>query len=158
MRKLFTLALFTTAALADPDHHHHDDQPTSGYKKPPDQHYSGDSDSVDYDVERSYDTPAYYAKAVDSFDIDSIFIDENCYQQQIDIYSDQLVAIEALRRLIVEYNEKVDVAEEWLGINDTDENRNRRDDLDVKTKARINANDIEILEVDIGDVEACLWR
>ena len=56
-----------------------------------------DSDSGDTD---DIEAAQYFANAVDSFDIDSIFIDEECYKKQIDIYSDQLVAIEALRRLI----------------------------------------------------------
>ena len=55
--------------------------------------------------------PGHFGKAVDSFDLGSIFIDEECYQKQIDIYSDQLVAIEALRRIIVDYSERVDESE-----------------------------------------------
>ena len=71
----------------------------------------------------------HFGKAVDAFNLDSIFIDEECYQQQIDIYSDQLVAIEALRRTVVGYTERLDICEEELVLNGGDEINNRNDDL-----------------------------
>ena len=41
---------------------------------------------------------AIFEHGVNEFELDAIAIDEECYKRQIDIYSDQLVAIEALRR------------------------------------------------------------
>ena len=41
--------------------------------------------------------PEDYDYAVHSYDLDAPFTDQDCYQKQVDIYSDQIIAIEALR-------------------------------------------------------------
>ena len=110
--------------------------------------YSGGSSSAS----------THYGKAVDAFDLDSIFIDEECYQQQIDIYSDQLIAIEALRRTVVGYTERLDICEEELGLNESDEANNRNDDISNRDRVYDNKYDIEIIELDTSDVEACFDR
>jgi len=100
----------------------------------------------------------HFGKAVDAFNLDSIFIDEECYQQQIDIYSDQLVAIEALRRTVVGYTERLDICEEELVLNGGDEINNRNDDFSNRDRVYSNKYDIEIIELDTSDVEACFDR
>ena len=62
-----------------------------------------------------------YGAQVTAFDINSIFIDEDVYQKQIDIYSDQLVAIEAIRLELLHLQGKLDILEDTLGVvNDED--------------------------------------
>ena len=102
--------------------------------------YSSNSSSSE-----SSSTSTHFGKAVDAFDLDSIFIDEECYQQQIDIYSDQLVAIEALRRTVVGYTERLDICEEELVLNGGDEINNRNDDQTNRDRVSENTYNIEIL-------------
>ena len=41
--------------------------------------------------------PESYDYAVHDFDLNKPFTDQECYTKQVDIYSDQIIAIEALR-------------------------------------------------------------
>ena len=107
-----------------------------------------DDSDHDSDDHEDIEPPDYFGKAVSNFDIADIFIDEECYQKQIDIYSDQLVAVEALRRTIVSHMERVDEAEEKLGINNDLESNNRRDDNEIGDRCLEQRTSVEVLSID----------
>ena len=122
-----------------------------------DPHSDNDHDNFEL-LDDFTDAPTYFGKTVDSFDLDSIFIDANCYERQIDVYSDQLVAIEALRHLVLDHLARVDYVEVVLDINDANETTNRSVDVSNRDRTLYNKRDIEELQLDITDVEDCINR
>ena len=55
--------------------------------------------------------PESYDYAVHDFDLDAPFTDQDCYQKQVDIYSDQIIAIEAIRLEALELTQRITQAE-----------------------------------------------
>ena len=102
--------------------------------------------------------PENYDEAVQHFDLDTPFTDQECYQKQIDIYSDQILAIEALRLEILQLTKKINEAE-----NDFELNKQKI----AENKAKIGTNSsgtyanrakIDLLYADAWDVKECLER
>ncbi len=51
--------------------------------------------------------PESYDYAVHDFDLNQPFTDQECYQKQVDIYSDQIIAIEALRLEVMQLTQRI---------------------------------------------------
>jgi len=51
--------------------------------------------------------PEDYQYAVHEFNMESPFTDQDCYQKQVDIYSDQIIAIEALRLEVLQLTQRI---------------------------------------------------
>ena len=64
--------------------------------------------------------PSSFGHAVEAFDLEEPTIDSECYQAQVDIYSDQLVAIEATRVILQQLANRVEDAEADIGDNQAD--------------------------------------
>lgn len=102
--------------------------------------------------------PDAFHDAVNSFDLSQEFTNDDWYNNQVDIYSDQLVAIEAIRLLVERLQTRVERAEDDIEEND--------DEIEINTGAITsntwdtlqNTADIATLELDIADLEACLSR
>ena len=111
--------------------------------------------------EHGYDgpiVPESYEYAVHDFDLNKPFTDQECYQKQVDIYSDQIIAIEALRLEVMQLTQRITQAEHDYNFNATKiaENKakiaaNSRAALDYKAK-------IDVLEYDVVDLGECLDR
>ena len=102
--------------------------------------------------------PENYGHAVHDFDLNKPFTDQECYQKQVDIYSDQIIAIEALRLEVMQLTQRITQAEHDYNFNATKiaENKakiaaNSRAALDYKAK-------IDVLEYDVVDLGECLDR
>ena len=61
--------------------------------------------------------PESFGYAVNDWDINEPTIDDGCYEHQVDIFSDQLVAIEATRYMLTKLIRRVEYAEEEIGDN-----------------------------------------
>ena len=55
--------------------------------------------------------PSSFGYAVNDWDINEPTIDDGCYEHQVDIFSDQLVAIEAIRYSLTGLIKRVQYAE-----------------------------------------------
>ena len=55
--------------------------------------------------------PEDYSYAVKDFDLNKPFTDQDCYEKQVDIYSDQIIAIEALRLEVLQLTQRITQAE-----------------------------------------------
>ena len=55
--------------------------------------------------------PENYDYAVKDFSLEAPFTDQECYQKQVDIYSDQIIAIEALRLEVLQVTQRITQAE-----------------------------------------------
>ena len=102
--------------------------------------------------------PENYAYAVQDFNMESPFTDQECYQKQVDIYSDQIIAIEALRLEVLQLTQRITQAE-------YDYQNNAKKISENKSKIIANANEalknkgkIEVLYEDVNDVADCLSR
>ena len=102
--------------------------------------------------------PESFGYAVNDWDINELTITDECYEDQVDIFSDQLVAIEATRVILKKLIKRVQWAEEEIEDNAEEiaHNRDRIASNDWETRA--NEADIEELEQDIDDIEYCLHR
>ena len=58
--------------------------------------------------------PESFAYAVNDWDINEPTIDDGCYEHQVDIFSDQIVAIEATRVIITQQIRRLAWAEEEI--------------------------------------------
>ena len=58
--------------------------------------------------------PESFGYAVNDWDINEPTIDDECYAHQVDIYSDQIVAIEATRVILQKLIKRVEWAEEEI--------------------------------------------
>ena len=76
--------------------------------------------------------PQDYQHAVEDFKMDAPFTDQECYQKQVDIYSDQIIAIEALRLEVLQLTQRITQAE-W------DYEQNSQDIMANRKKIRDNA-------------------
>ena len=102
--------------------------------------------------------PESYGYAVNAWDIDTPTIDAECYAHQIDIYSDQIVAIEATRYILTKLIKRVEWAENEIEENAAEIADNRSEIRENDWETRANAADIRELEDDISDLEDCLER
>ena len=99
-----------------------------------------------------------FADAVNSFDITSEFTNNEWYANQVDIYSDQLVAIEAIRLLIERLQARCDRCEEEIKLNDAEIEINTGEIYANQWDSLQNDADITTIELDIADLEDCLAR
>lgn len=76
--------------------------------------------------------PEDYDFAVHDYDLHTPFTDQDCYQKQVDIYSDQIIAIEALRLEVLQLTQRITQAE-W------DYEQNSQDIMANRKKIRDNA-------------------
>jgi len=102
--------------------------------------------------------PESYGYAVNAWDIEKVTIDDECYAHQVDIYSDQIVAIEATRVILTKLIKRVEWAENEIEENAHEIADNRKEIRDNDWETRANAADIEELAADISDLEDCLER
>lgn len=56
--------------------------------------------------------PEYYAAAVHEFDLTQPTTDSDSYAKQVDIFSDEIIAIEALRLEVLQITQRVEQAED----------------------------------------------
>merc|ERR1712113_699206 len=96
-----------------------------------------------------------FGYAVNAWDIDAPTIDDECYEHQVDIYSDQIVAIEATRVILTKLIKRVEWAEEEIDDNAHEIADNRDEIAENDWEAHANAADIEELDRDIDDIEDC---
>jgi len=61
--------------------------------------------------------PEDYNYAVHDFNLNTPFTDQECYQKQVDIYSDQIIAIEALRLEVMQLTQRITQAEHDYDLN-----------------------------------------
>merc|ERR1719464_703386 len=102
--------------------------------------------------------PESYGYAVNAWNIEEPTIDDECYAHQVDIFSDQLVAIEATRVILTKLIRRVEWAEEEIEDNAAEIAENLEEIRANDWETRANAADIEELELDIDDIEDCLHR
>merc|ERR550539_562581 len=76
-----------------------------------------EQDHVHADENSGPIAPESYGYAVNAWDIDEPTIDAECYAHQVDIYSDQIVAIEATRVILSKLIKRVEWAEEEIDEN-----------------------------------------
>ena len=102
--------------------------------------------------------PEDYSYAVKDFDLNKPFTDQDCYEKQVDIYSDQIIAIEALRLEVLQLTQRITQAE-------YDYQQNTQKLLQNKDRITQNGNDallnkskIDVLYQDVDDVANCLSR
>ena len=88
----------------------------------------------------------------------SEFSNDAWYANQVDIYSDQIVAIEAIRLLLQRLTLRVNKAEEEIRENDGEIAENLANIHSNTWDTLENAADIATIELDIMDLEACLQR
>ena len=102
--------------------------------------------------------PDFFHTAVNNLDLNTEFSNDAWYANQVDIYSDQLVAIEAIRLLLVRLQERVERAEGEITENDGEIAENLANIHSNTWDTLQNAADISTIELDILDLEACLER
>lgn len=102
--------------------------------------------------------PEDYYSAVQNFDLSVPFTDQDCFKKQVDIYSDQIIAIEALRVEVMKLDYAITQAEndqraseQKILQNGDAIMSNYQESLDDKAK-------IEKLQLDAEDVKSCLNR
>merc|ERR1719273_1943003 len=83
--------------------------------------------------------PESYGYAVNDWDINEPTIDDGCYEHQVDIFSDQLVAIEATRYMLTKLIKRVEWAEEEIEDNASEIGDNRQEIEDNDRETRANA-------------------
>ena len=102
--------------------------------------------------------PESFGYAVNEWNINDPTIDDDCYAHQVDIYSDQIVAIEATRVILSKLIKRVEWAEEEIDENAQEIALNREEIRENDWETRANEADIEELRQDIDDLESCLYR
>ena len=100
--------------------------------------------------------PESFGYAVNDWDINEPTIDDGCYEPQVDIFSDQLVAIEATRYMLTKLIKRVEWAEEEIEDNASEIGDNRAEIEDNDRETRANAAEIREIELDLSDLEECL--
>lgn len=117
--------------------------------------------AVDADVEAGWNgpiVPESYEQAVHEYDLHSPITDQDCYQKQVDIYSDQIIAIEALRLEVLQLTQRVtqaehDYQENAAAIDANLEKIHQNAEGTLRNKAKI-----DVLFKDVHDVADCLHR
>jgi hypothetical protein len=123
--------------------------------------------SVDADVDIASEAAQGYAGpivpedfyyAVHDFDLAAPFTDQEQYQKQVDIYSDQIIAIEALRLEVLQLTRRITLAEHDY-VNNADEIAANKSRIFTNNDDAIrNQAEIDVLFLDVNDVAQCLHR
>lgn len=102
--------------------------------------------------------PEKFDQAVSQFAMETPFTDQECYMKQVDIYSDQIIAIEALRLEVLELTQRIADAEHDFQQN-TLRIRDNRQKIGQNSRAALeNRAKIDVLSLDIDDIKDCLNR
>lgn len=102
--------------------------------------------------------PESFDKAVSQFAFETPFTDQECYMKQVDIYSDQIIAIEALRLEVLELTQRISDAEHDFQMNTMRIKENRQKIMQNARAALENRAKIDVLSLDIDDIKDCLNR
>ena len=102
--------------------------------------------------------PEIYGQAVKEFDLTTPFTNQDEYKKQLDIYSDQIIAIEALRMEIIKLDYSITQAEEDYTNNARRILTNADRIMENHQSALNNKANIEKLQMDVNDVGNCLTR
>ena len=102
--------------------------------------------------------PENYNYAVHEFDLHAPFTDQECYEKQVDIYSDQIIAIEALRLEVLQLTQRITQAEHDFEHNAQHIAENKAKIHANSNKALRNKGLIDVLTLDVRDVGNCLSR
>ena len=102
--------------------------------------------------------PEIYGQAVKEFDLTTPFTNQDEYKKQLDIYSDQIIAIEALRMEIIKLDYSITQAEEDYTNNARRILTNADRIMENHQSALNNKANIEKLQMDVNDVGSCLTR
>lgn len=93
--------------------------------------------------------PADYQHAVHDYDLQQPFTDQNCYQKQVDIYSDQIIAIEALRLEVLQLTKRISEAETDYKLNAQKILENKHKITENSHAALHNKAKIDVLELNV---------
>ena len=102
--------------------------------------------------------PENYGYAVKDFNMDAPFTDQECYQKQVDIYSDQIIAIEALRLEVLQLTQRMSQAEHDYNVNAEKIAENKQKIAYNSRQALDNRAKIDVLNMDVDDIASCLSR
>jgi len=102
--------------------------------------------------------PEDFGVAVHDFDVRKPFTDQECYQKQVDIYSDQIIAIEAIRLEVIKLDYAVTQAENDFANNLRTINTSTLKMEQNEKLSLDNRTEIELLQLDVNDVGDCLER
>mmetsp|Transcript_27662 Transcript_27662/g.34353 ORF Transcript_27662/g.34353 Transcript_27662/m.34353 type:complete len:164 (+) Transcript_27662:36-527(+) len=102
--------------------------------------------------------PEVYSAAVKDFDLSTPFTSQEEYKKQLDIYSDQIIAIEALRMEIIKLDYSITKSEEDYTTNARRILANADKIMENHQNALNNKANIEKLQMDVDDVGTCLNR
>lgn len=102
--------------------------------------------------------PEDYYKAVKTFDMSKPTTNQDEYKKQLDIYSDQVIAIEALRVEVMKLDYAITEAQNSQGENSAKVRHNAERIVKNHQLALDNKASIEKLKLDIEDVGQCLSR
>ena len=102
--------------------------------------------------------PDSYDHAVHDFNMEAPFTDQECYQKQVDIYSDQIIAIEALRLEVLQLTQRMSQAEHDFNVNAEKIAENKQKIAYNSRQALDNKAKIDVLNLDVDDIASCLSR
>ena len=102
--------------------------------------------------------PENYDYAVHDFNLEKPFTDQDCYEKQVDIYSDQIIAIEALRLEVLRLTQRIAQAEYDFEANAQKIQENKSKIVANGNEALHNKSKIDVLYQDVDDVASCLSR
>lgn len=102
--------------------------------------------------------PESYDYAVHDFDLNQPFTDQECYTKQVDIYSDQIIAIEALRLEVLQLTQRITQAEHDIDHNQQKIAQNKSKITANSNEALLNKAKIQVLYKNVSDVGDCLHR
>lgn len=102
--------------------------------------------------------PENYDYAVHDFNLEKPFTDQDCYEKQVDIYSDQIIAIEAIRLEVLQLTQRIVQAEYDFEANAQKIQENKSRIVQNGNEALHNKSKIDVLYQDVDDVASCLSR
>ena len=112
-------------------------------------------------VSAQYDpsiVPEHYASAVHDFDMHTPIVSQDSFSRQVDIYSDEIISIEALRIEVLQITMRVEQAEDDFQIHMAIIADNRQK-ISANSRATLdNAEAIMALDMDVNDLMMTLQR
>ena len=102
--------------------------------------------------------PPDYKKTVGHYNLAKPFIDQETYEKSVDIYSDQIIAIEALRLEVLTLTQRVAKAQELQKANTYKIMENKKQISQNSEESLLNKAKVDVLYLDVEDVSNCLHR
>lgn len=102
--------------------------------------------------------PENYDAAVHDYNLNQPFTDQNCYAKQVDIYSDQIIAIEALRLEVLQVKAEVIHCEDQNQLNIGRIHDNHYKIENNSSQIYENTQKIDHLYAHVTEVASCLSR